>query len=98
MNQETQAKLEKISSALWDRTKEDWVLTLDHCLTEPTCPTATIRCENREAGWSYWRADRDTIEEAIEAVIELSHAGLFRKFEGLGVPWSEPTLKPVPAE
>lgn len=51
LNQETKAKLEKISDVLYDRTKEDWMLTLNHCLTEPTCPTAMICCEREAAKW-----------------------------------------------
>lgn len=91
-------KMSQISSALWNRTKHDWVLEVSHILTEPTCPTAVIRCEDRDAKFQYWRADRDTIDESIDAVIDLAYAGLFEDSNAIGVPWTEPTLRPVPRE
>jgi hypothetical protein len=91
-------KLEKIQDALWRRTQRDWVLAVHHILTEPVCPSATIQCEDDEAKYQYWRADRDTIDEAIDAVIAYAYAGLFERSEAIGVPWTEPTLRPVPQE
>jgi hypothetical protein len=84
-------------AVLYDRTEEDWELRVSHCLTEPTCPTAIISCENKEAKFQYWRADRDTIQEAIEAVVDLAYRALFEQSDEIGVPWSEPTLRPVPS-
>jgi len=93
MNEE---KMGRVGSELWNRTKRDWFLQVNHDLTEPTCPTATIRCEDEDARWQYWRADRDTIEDAIDAVVNFAHAALFEGSTEIGVPWTEPTLRPIP--
>lgn len=93
-----EAKLEKIGTALWDRTKTDWLLTLSHSLTEPTCPTAVIRCEDKSQKWQRWRYDADTVDEAINGVIDVAYAALFEGSKATGVPWTEPTLKRVPNE
>lgn len=91
-------KLEQISTALWDRTKTDWELSINHSLTEPTCPTAIIRAENNKLlKWQYWRADCDTIDGAIDAVIDLAYRALFEDSTDAGIPWTEAKLKKVPA-
>jgi hypothetical protein len=89
-------KMDRVGNELWQRTKTDWVLTLSHDLTEPTCPTAVIRPADRAEKLQYWRADADTIDEAISRVVDLAHAALFDGAPGTGTPWSEPTLAPVP--
>lgn len=86
-------KLEKIGDELWKRTQRDWELRLQHSLTEPTCPTAIISCEDE--GFMYWRADADTIDEAFDRVIDTCYAYLFEGGQSIGVPWSEPSLKKV---
>jgi len=90
------ALMEIVGDELWRRTKTDWVLTVNHDLTEPTCPTATIRPADEDENWQRWRADRDTIEDAIETVLAVAHAALFAGSADTGVPWSNPRLKPIP--
>ncbi len=54
---------------LYSLTGHDWVLDVSHILTEPTCPTATIRPER--TNMVRYRVDRDTIEEAIQVACDL---------------------------
>jgi hypothetical protein len=55
---------------MWDALGDCWTedfgeleLTVNHTLTEPTCPTAIIATESDDG--PRWRADQDTIEQAI---------------------------------
>lgn len=59
---------------LWDRKKADWELYVSHCLTEPTCPTAIVRVEG--SADNRYRADRDTIEAAINAAVDMAYREL----------------------
>jgi hypothetical protein len=56
---------------LYAKTEEDWVLEVHHMLTEPTCPSARIAREDSNA--LRYTVARDTIEEAIEAAVDLVH-------------------------
>lgn len=62
----TKPTLEEMWGALsecWTQEFGELELIVTHTLTEPTCPTAVISTES-DAGPS-WRADQDTIDEAI---------------------------------
>jgi hypothetical protein len=48
----------------WTQEFGELEIIVRHTLTEPTCPTAIIGTEKEDAGPS-WRADQDTIEQAI---------------------------------
>jgi hypothetical protein len=52
---------------LYKKTNEDWHLEVSVCLTEPTCPIATIIEEGGED--RSYTCFGNTIEEAIENVI-----------------------------
>lgn len=94
MTKDDASKLSKIGGELWRRSQRDWILSVDHSLTEPTCPTAMISCEDKDAKLPYWRSDQDTIEAAISTVISIAHRELFDGGErDTGAPWTEPTLK-----
>lgn len=54
--------LEKLQG-LYSKTGMDWDLTITHCLTEPTCPCATIAPEGSNA--TRYSVVANTIEEAI---------------------------------
>ncbi len=68
------ADLSEHSTAAWSKLfpydiyKSDLVLRVDHVLTEPACPTATLVHE--VSGITLYRADAETIDEAIEAVVK----------------------------
>jgi hypothetical protein len=51
--------------------KSDLVLSVHHLLTEPTCPTVTVRFEmpDRARTDIVASAHRDTVEDAIAAVL-----------------------------
>ncbi len=69
----------------------DWMLEVRHTLTEPTCPTAIVRAEDEPEDWPYFRADAETIEEAIYVVVRSAYETLIeRKPKPQTVPWSEP--------
>ena len=56
-------------SGLYEKTGQDWVLQVSHCLTEPTCPTVMIAPEG--SNMTRYRVDRDTIEAGILASADL---------------------------
>jgi len=56
-------------SGLYSKGWGDWVIEIHHILTEPTCPTATIRPENSNA--ARYSVHRDTVVEAIAAAADL---------------------------
>jgi len=56
-------------SGLYSKGWGDWVIEVHHILTEPTCPTVTIRPENSNA--ARYSVHRDTIVEAIAAAADL---------------------------
>lgn len=72
----------------------DWLLEVNHILTEPTCPTAVIHPEDDEAAKElglYFRSDADTIEDAVANVVALAYATLVKRQPFVsGVPWSNP--------
>ncbi len=59
---------------LYDKTGVDWELRLSHCLTEPTCPTATVVPEGKEP--TRYRVDADTIEDAINGAVDKAYREL----------------------
>ena len=75
----------------------DWALHVRHTLTEPTCPTATIEQEYDNGLGLYFRADADTIDQAISAVVAQAYRCLILRevFTPL-VPWSNPGDKTGP--
>lgn len=54
--------LERLAE-LYSKTGEDWILTVSHILTEPTCPQAVIRPEG--SNMLRYAVHANTIEEAI---------------------------------
>lgn len=64
------AKIEALSE-LYDKTGEDWVLSVSVILTEPTCPTAIVRPEGKNN--LRWSAHAGTIEEAINTAVDLAY-------------------------
>lgn len=56
---------------LYLATGEDWVLEVHHVLTEPCCPSACVYPEGQRT--SRYRTDRDSIEESINASVELAY-------------------------
>jgi hypothetical protein len=62
----SETSLEKMWEALgecWTQEFGELELTVNHTLTEPTCPMAVIATESDDG--PSWRADQDTIEQAI---------------------------------
>jgi len=68
-----QEKLKPLSGQ-HSREHGDLELHVHHCLTEPSCPTATIRHERSNA--LRYSAHRDTVVEAIVAAADLAHREL----------------------
>ena len=54
---------------LYERYGRDFILKVHHELTEPTCPSAQIEDDD---GMIVARADRDTIEDAINAALQIA--------------------------
>mgnify|MGYP006893684592 FL=1 len=73
MSQIDTARMDALSR-LFEITGKDWVLRVDHLLTEPTCPTAYVHPEGDPS--DRYRADRDTIEEAINAAVDMAYREL----------------------
>lgn len=61
----------------WTKEFGELELTVTHCLTEPTCPTAVITTEVE--GGPYWRADQDTIEEAISQAVAAAYVTIVQR-------------------
>jgi len=53
-------------------------LIVHHVLTEPVCPTATIRFEFGPPGF-YFRTDMDTIDEAVKTVVAAAYITLIER-------------------
>ena len=64
----------KALGKLWSEETGDWNLTVNICLTEPTCPTASVTSDRRP-GLTKYIAVADTIEEAINGAVELAYCG-----------------------
>lgn len=64
-----ESKLKPLSD-LYSKTRQDWVLEVSHILTEPTCPTATIRPEGSNS--LRYSVHRDTVVEAIVAAADIA--------------------------
>ena len=63
------AKLEN----LYGKTGMDWDLRIDHCLTEPTCPTISIQPEGMSVTrYTVW-CDPDKVEEALAGLVDRVH-------------------------
>lgn len=62
------------SLRLYSATGRDWELRVHHSLTEPelSCPTATIGMEGDNESVLF-RADKDTIDDAIIAVVDMAY-------------------------
>lgn len=73
MSQIDTTKMDALSD-LYEKTGKDWVLQVSHILTEPTCPTASIYPEDDPT--DKYRADRDTIEDAINAAVDMVYREL----------------------
>ena len=73
MGQIDTTKMDALSD-LYEKTGKDWILQVSHILTEPTCPTASIYPENEPT--DRYRADRDTIEDAINAAVDMAYREL----------------------
>lgn len=58
---------------LWSLTHHDWDLTLHHCLTEPTCPSASVQPEGHDEFTLFW-CSGDTIDEAIDGALFLAYS------------------------
>ena len=69
----TQEKIEALGD-LYEKTGVDWHLEVNLCLTEPVCPMATISPEGEH--WVRFRADKDTIMEAIDASVDMAYNAL----------------------
>lgn len=57
-----------ILGELYTKTGMDWHLKLNHCLTEPTCPTAYV-VPSEFSDLTVFRYDADTIERAIDGAL-----------------------------
>jgi hypothetical protein len=64
----TNDKLELLQDKLFEATGRDWVLSVNHILTEPVCPTVIVHPE----GWEMnrYRVDADTIEKGLQEAVE----------------------------
>jgi hypothetical protein len=72
--------LKKMRDALgecWTEEFGELELTVNHTLTEPTCPTAIITTESQDG--PSWRADHDSIEEAIYAATAAAYITIVRR-------------------
>lgn len=75
-------------SKLYTETGEDWIIEIHHILTEPTCPTVTIRPER----WpiARYRFDCDSIEEGVAlATQRVTDEILNRQFTKHEAPYTE---------
>lgn len=68
----------------------DWELTLHHTLTEPTCPGATVKPENKHgSSFSGFMSIGNTIDQAIDGALQQAYDVLIlRKGFEPGVPWT----------
>lgn len=79
--------MDKLSvKEMWDALGDCWTqefgeleLEVHHTLTEPTCPTAIIKTEDE--GGPSWRADQDTIEEAIYQATAAAYVTIIQRRE-----------------
>jgi hypothetical protein len=62
----------------WDSSRGELVLEVHHVLTEPVCPTVSLKWET--SGEVLCRFDKDTIEQGIDAAINWAKENI--KFEG----------------
>lgn len=84
----TDDKMEALGE-LYDLTGANWVLSVNHILTEPVCPTVMLYPE----GWEMtrYRVDNDTIEKGIqEAVDRVYQEVVLRKEMGHAAPYTSP--------
>jgi len=61
----------------WTQEFGELELTITHCLTEPTCPTAVIATDSEDG--PSWRADQDTIEDAIRVVAAAAYVTIVKR-------------------
>lgn len=59
----------------------DWELVVQHTLTEPTCPSATVRPEfamgeHRFSGFTAWA---DDVDAAIDLALESAYRALIKR-------------------
>lgn len=83
-NERRDGEMTKTLQEMWDALSDCWTsefgelgLHVNHTLTEPTCPTAIISTEI-ENGPS-WRADQDTIEDAIYQATAAAYATIIER-------------------
>jgi hypothetical protein len=62
---------------MWTERYGELELKVNCILTEPTCPTAIIKTERRQG--PMFRADCDTIEEAIRTVVRAAYITLVER-------------------
>lgn len=74
----------KTVAEMWEALGECWTsdfgeleLEVRHTLTEPTCPTAIIVTESTDG--PSWRADCETIEEAIRVVTTAAYVTIIER-------------------
>lgn len=78
----------EVLNKLYSETGDDWVLSIRHMLTEPTCPTIVIRPES--AYISRYRVDADSIEEGIKRCVALVKREVIdRHIIGSAAPYTE---------
>ena len=61
----------KALGRLYICTGEDWVLAVNHILTEPVCPTAWIHPES-DPSFTAFRCDADTLDAAIDGALAMA--------------------------
>ena len=85
--------LDKLAD-LYSITWADWHININHCLTEPTCPSASITPETHDGEMDdlmRYVAWGNTIEEAIHASVELVYNELILgKPPYMEAPWTNP--------
>lgn len=79
--------------ALYTPEYGDWVLTVHHILTEPTCPSASIAPEDwyerNGPEFGGFQAMADTIEGAVAAAVLSAYSVLIQRLPFRpGVPWT----------
>lgn len=62
----------------WTQEFGELEIVVRHTLTEPTCPTAVVGTELEDKGPS-WRADQDTIDEAIFAATKAAYMTIIER-------------------
>lgn len=86
-------KLAALRDGLWGKTGRDWILEVSAVLTEPVCPSASVRPEgSNETRYTFVA---DTVEEALDGAVDLAYRGeiLGEKVRG-NLPFTNPDDHP----